>query len=210
MKIKGKEDKMALLERYVPIESVDLLIKLQSQHNFNLKITKARMTKLGDYRPPNRKKPYHSITVNHDLNPYAFLITLIHEIAHLFTWESFNHKVKPHGKEWKINYQGLLNRFLELGVFPKDIIPLLNDTGRSGKASNCTDETLLRSLRKYDKSDNLILEEIDEGSLFVHGRNRVFRKGAKRRKRFICLELATEKKYLFSGLAVIKQMEPKD
>ncbi|HAD34265.1 MAG TPA: hypothetical protein DCF44_07170 [Chitinophagaceae bacterium] len=41
------------------------------------------------------------MSVNGNLNSYHFLITLLHEIAHMLVWEQFRNRVKPHGLEWK-------------------------------------------------------------------------------------------------------------
>ena len=53
----------------------------------------------------------YQITINNDLNKYRFLITLIHEMAHLVTFKDMP-RSKPHGKEWKINFQRLMLPFL--------------------------------------------------------------------------------------------------
>ena len=60
------------------------------------KVKKSRSSKYGDYRPP-LKGSNHLITINYDMNKYAFLITLVHEIAHLTNWNKHKDKVKPHG-----------------------------------------------------------------------------------------------------------------
>ena len=45
-------------------------------HRVVVRLSPPRRTKLGDHRPPARGVPHHRITVNEDLNPYAFLMTL--------------------------------------------------------------------------------------------------------------------------------------
>lgn len=75
-----------ILEKYVPPASTDYCHQLLYRYGFRLKITRSRKTKLGDYRFLSVQKK-HVITVNHDLNPFQFLITYIHEVAHLVTFE---------------------------------------------------------------------------------------------------------------------------
>ena len=61
---------------------------------------------------------YTKITVNGDLNPYSFLITTIHEFAHLVTFEEYQGRVKPHGKEWQLTYSKMLYPVIEDGGLP--------------------------------------------------------------------------------------------
>ena len=75
-------------------------------------VTKKRQSVLGDYRHSAIGKN-HRISINGNLNKYEFLITLLHELAHLFTFEKFANKVEPHGKEWKHFYGSLLADFLQ-------------------------------------------------------------------------------------------------
>ena len=112
-----KTYKEVLLD-YIPEESVLPVLDFLNTSNVQLKITKSRSTKLGDYRPPIRSK-FHKISVNHDLNKYNFLITLIHEFAHLNTWEEHKRKVKPHGKEWKQKFRELMDPYINESIFPK-------------------------------------------------------------------------------------------
>lgn len=79
--------------------------------NIHLRITGMRASKLGDYRPHPTGNG-HQITVNHDLNPFAFLITFTHEVAHLVCYERYGHRHEPHGREWKRHFRELLLHFL--------------------------------------------------------------------------------------------------
>ncbi len=99
-----KEKYRQVLANYIPQQAVDLMAEWILDFNFDLRITKERNSKLGDYRNPTPGER-HKISVNHNLNQYAFLITLVHEIAHLHTWEKHKWKVKPHGDEWKNEFK---------------------------------------------------------------------------------------------------------
>ena len=110
-----------ILEKYLPEASVPLILEWLSGSNVQLNISRSRTSKLGDYRSPHGVK-YHKISVNHDLNKYQFLLTLVHELAHLKTYESHKHRAKPHGKEWKDNFRALMQPFLDESVFPADLL----------------------------------------------------------------------------------------
>lgn len=206
--IDHKEKYKEILQVYIPEPAVIRMADWILHFNFNLKITENRASKLGDYRAPIHHQR-HLITINHNLNKYAFLITLVHEIAHLTTFEKFKNsrqRVLPHGAEWKMEYKKLMHYFLTPEVFPEDVMKALNDYMKNPAASSCADENLLRILRKYDtkKSQIIHVEEIPFGATFKHGKNRYFIKGEKIRKRFKCVETATQRLYLFSPLAEVK------
>lgn len=101
------------LSRYIPQQAAPIIATWIIDSGCLFRIARSRKTKLGDYTAPFKGEP-HKISVNHDLNPYAFLITTIHEFAHLKTWQQFKNKVKPHGIEWKNHFKILMEPFLKL------------------------------------------------------------------------------------------------
>ena len=131
----------AILYKYIPKAAVNIIAEWIFHFNFKLRIKKTRSSKFGDYRPPV-KGLNHQITINHDMNKYAFLITLIHEIAHLSSWKKHGSRVKPHGNEWKNEYKLLVQHFLDDKIFPQDIITALKQYMRNPAASGCTDLVL--------------------------------------------------------------------
>ncbi|HEY4334867.1 MAG TPA: SprT-like domain-containing protein, partial [Puia sp.] len=167
--------------------------------------TRERKSVLGDYRHATRSSN-HRISVNGNLNSYSFLITLIHELAHLVTFMEWGNGVNSHGKEWKGIYRKMLEEFIRLAVFPADILSALKKSLHNLPASSCADENLMRVLKKYDEnpSDLLLVEQIADGACFSLEDQRVFRKGKKLRKRYQCMELATGKLYLFSPIYEVK------
>ncbi|NOQ72380.1 MAG: sprT domain-containing protein [Crocinitomix sp.] len=168
-------------------------------------VSKKRKTKLGDYRHPHNGKP-HRISVNGDLNPYSFLITTLHEMAHLTTFEKYGNRVKPHGVHWKIEFKAIADPILNEIALPTDVNLALNNYLRNAKASSCSDDKLYRVLKRYDKYNGLTLEELESGSLFkLNGKT--FVKGKKLRTRFECAEVSTHKKYRVLGLAEIEKIE---
>jgi SprT protein len=191
-------ERRAILDRYLPVNAGDLVLQLQDEWKFQLKITKNRTTKVGDYRSPRNGGP-HRITVNHDLNPFAFLITLIHEIAHLVVFEDYGRSVDPHGREWRQKYRELLNPFLEQGIFPEDIkASVMHYFDRD---VNRTDLEINAVLRKYDMPNGLIpISELPDETMFKLNDGRLFIRGNRIRTRYRCLCLTNRKTYLIPKL----------
>lgn len=196
-----QEAPLLQLRSYLPDGTFDDVLHYLQHYNVHLTITRRRQSILGDYRHAMAGKT-HRISVNGNLNPYAFLITLLHELAHLFTYEQFGHRVQAHGREWKTEFGKILARFLLKKVFPADIEKALMNTLQNPAASSCGDEKLLRALHQYDEKNEgtHLVEQIPEGSLFVIKGGRVFKKGEKIRKRYKCVEVKTGKLYLFSAV----------
>jgi SprT protein len=194
------------LEKHVPANSIHYCYDLWIKYPFNLKITRARNTKLGDYRY-NPKNKNHYITVNHNLNPYNFLITYIHEIAHLLAHVLHGKGIKPHGEEWKACFQELINPMLSDLVFPVEVLLPLNRYMQNPAASSCTDMDLYKALRAFDQqSHHMMLSEILPGERFVFNK-RVFEKENVRRTKAMCREISTGKKYLIPQLAMVTRLE---
>ncbi len=172
------------------------------------KISRSRSTKLGDYRAPFKGSP-HRISVNYDLNPYSFLITTIHEFAHLQTWNKHRHRVKPHGPEWKQHFKELMTPFLKLNIFPADINGAIDSYMENPAASSCTDLHLFRTLKAYDKAkDNaLTVEALEDGHFFKLKNGRSFQRIEKIRKRYKCMELSSKRMYLFNPIAEVFLLE---
>ena len=193
------ERNKAILKKYIPEHAIDKIADWIYVFDFKLKIRKSRSSKLGDYRAP-AEGMNHRITINHDLNQYAFLITLVHEIAHLSAFNKYKNHVKPHGNEWKKEFKILMSPFLQTPVFPEDVISVLKQYLRNPAASSCSDINLMRALKKYDVHNGItLLEEIPVQTVFKY-RKRNFTKGEKIRKRFLCRETITNREYLFNPL----------
>lgn len=195
------------LTKYIPEEFVPYVVDLMFSQNLSFTISKPRKTKHGDYRAPYDGKP-HRISVNGDLNPYAFLITTIHEFAHLTTYEKYGRSVKPHGVEWKDEFRRLLIPILEKKTLPKEIERALLRSINNLKASSCTDVHLYRALKSHDDMDDslILLEELSNNSYFRLN-DRVFQRGILRRTRYLCKEIDTGRKYLVSRLAEVEPVK---
>ena len=196
-----KEVPMGELQAFLPPDTYPAVLEFLQQYKVHLTVARERKSVLGDYRHRTASSN-HRISVNGNLNPYSFLITLLHELAHLLTFEQHGHAVSAHGREWKNIYGRLLARFLTQEVFPADIKEELLRSLHNPGASTCAEEGLMRVLRRYDtnkKSTQLkLVEELPPQALFRTADGRIFQKGDRLRKRFRCLEVKTGKLYLFS------------
>lgn len=201
-----REVPLDYLGQYLPEGTSEQVMFYLQQYKIHLTIARQRQSILGDYRHRTAFQN-HRISVNGNLNKYAFLITLLHEIAHLLAFENFGNKIQAHGAEWKKVYSNLLSKFMHhpangVSVFPADIEKELLNTLNNPAASSCAEEGLMRVLRRYDNRTEGVhlLEELPAGALFKIKGGRIFQKGEKLRKRYKCKEVSTGKFYLFSPL----------
>ncbi|HYF31577.1 MAG TPA: SprT-like domain-containing protein [Chitinophagaceae bacterium] len=201
-----QEAPLEYLQRYLPANSVPLVMQYLHQYKVHLTITRERKSLYGDYRHATHDRN-HRISVNGNLNTFSFLITLVHELAHLVTFQQYGNRVASHGKEWKQLFAFLLKDFLTANIFPEDIRVALAQSLHNLPASSCADDNLMRVLKRYDNAspDIVMVEQIPEGNLFALDDGRVFRRGKKLRKRYQCVEVKTRKLYLFSPVYEVKR-----
>jgi len=194
-----KEAPINHLQKYLPVGTYEPVLHFLSEYHVHLTIARERTSILGDYRHRTNGSN-HRISVNGNLNPFAFLITLIHELAHLLTYEKFGNKVLSHGREWKQVYGFLLDQFLKNKTFPADIEYEIKKTLHNPAASSCAEEGLTRILHRYDvkKPGRQLIEDMSADTVFKTSDGRVFKKGNKIRKRYRCQEISTGRIYLFS------------
>ncbi|WKL46116.1 SprT-like domain-containing protein [Flavobacterium pectinovorum] len=191
------------LAKYLPEHAVKPAFDLIVANQVHLKIVNERQTRHGDYRRGHTGK--HEITVNASLNKYRFLMTLIHEIAHLVAFEKFGRNIKPHGDEWKFTFQRLMVPFIRPEIFPGQLLPLLARHFKNPTASSDTDTTLSLALKQYDKeNDKNYVFEIPYGSVFRIKNGKIFKKLAVRTKRFECIEISSGRTYLFNPNAEVE------
>ena len=203
----AKKHSFDSLKAYLPDGSFDLVMPLILQHRVHLTISRQRQTKLGDYRNAYGNKN-HRISVNGNLNKYSFLITLLHELAHLLAFEQFGNRIQPHGNEWKKTYAAILKDFLALHLFPTDIAHELKATLHNPAASSCAEDELQRILMRYDtkRPGMKMVEELTTGQQFRIPGGRTFVRGEIIRKRIKCFELPAMKPYLFSPLYEVMEV----
>jgi hypothetical protein len=200
------EHPMQALAGFLPEGSFELVTAYLHRYKVHLTITRQRKSVLGDYRHAGFDSN-HRISINGNLNKYEFLITLLHELAHLLTYELHKHRVEPHGKEWKAQYSRLLIDFVEHKIFPPIIEKALQKSIRNPAATANGETALLLILRQFDpvkKEGYLVIADIPEGSVFQTENGKLFRKGELRRKRFACVEIKTGLQYSFSPISEVK------
>jgi SprT protein len=194
-----KEAPIDHLQKFLPSGTYEAVLQYLQFYKVHLTVAAERKSILGDYRHRTHFSN-HRISVNGNLNKFSFLITLLHELAHLLTFEEFGNKVLSHGREWKLIYGKLLEQFLQNKIFPVDIEKELLDSLKNPAATSCAEDGLIRVLRKYDdkRSHHRLVEEIPENGIFRCDDGRVFKRGEKMRKRFKCIEINSGRVYLFS------------
>jgi predicted SprT family Zn-dependent metalloprotease len=192
------------LSPFLPEQTVDYVASYIIDKVVHFTVSKNRKTKLGDYMQPHKGKT-HRISVNGGLNKYAFLITTLHELAHLTTFEKHGNRVMPHGIEWKNEFKRIALPVLSDNILPNDVKLALTNYLRNAKASSCSDDALYRVLRRYDKRPKVLVEHLDLGTKFkLNGK--IFVKGKRLRKRYECQELSSRKMYRVLGLAEIEKI----
>lgn len=192
-----------VLEKYLPERAVQPCFELIRMHHVHLKVVNERVTRHGDYRLlPDGS---HQITINATANPYRFLITLVHEIAHLVAFQKYGRRIMPHGREWKRTFQMLMLPFLRPEVFPSSLLPLLAKHFRNPKASSGTDTLLAIALKEYDPPSALsLLMDLPQGTVFRIKNGRTFKKGHLKVKRYQCVEVKSGRLYLFQPHAEVE------
>ncbi len=199
-------DSISDIDNFVPTASLPILSKYLTDWEVNLVVTRKRNTKHGDFKALPKGK--HQITVNEMPNPYRFLITTVHEIAHLVTYKDFGLGIKPHGKEWKQTYRKIMLTFLTADIFPDELLKVLQLHFRNPKASSDTDSQLALALNKFDpKNEKNYIFELEKGVVFEIHNGRRFVRGEKRTKRYECRELEGKRLYLFNPNAQVIKIE---
>lgn len=192
----------------IPVPSHSYVKGLLKPLPLLFRLTQKRLSKHGDYR--RRLDGVHEISLNVTENPYRFLITLIHEIAHYIAFEKYGFRIKPHGNEWKSTYKQLMLPLLHPSVFPEDLLSKLALHFKNPKAATDTDFELVRVLNRYDSDpEKTYIFELTEGEALILENGKKFILGPKRRKRFECVEISTSKHYLVSPHAVVKRISKK-
>jgi SprT protein len=206
--MKKREESLGLLEQFLPHGAFEQIAPFFRTHTIHLSLTNERRSVLGDYRSPVADSPYHRISINANLNPYSFLITLLHELAHMFTYIHFQHKAQPHGKEWKTQFRHILIPFMGKRFFPADVEKALLTYLHDPAASTCTDPELYKSLYKYDehKPGFKLVDDVGMNRFFETEDGSLYQKIEKLRTRNKCKNINNGKVYLFPGIVEVKEV----
>jgi SprT protein len=169
-------------------------------------LSKARQSKHGDFRISRQGRPAY-ITINHDLHPVEFLITLAHEIAHFRNWKKYGRRVRPHGPEWRNAFREMLMDVLAAGILNKEISAAIDQFYFKRKLiGSGSSETLNRLLGKtVEDSGVLRVADLPEGARFTLRSGKTFIKGRKLRKRYQCSDTVSSRIYSVHPMAEVKE-----
>lgn len=195
------------ISKFVPPGAETYVVDLLIRHKVQLKLNKPRSSKFGDYRSPGPDSRHHRITVNKDLNPFSFLITFLHEIAHLTAFEKYRNSIDPHGKEWKSEFKLVLHPVVHEHILPEDILLAVKKYMHDPAASSCSDAHLMKVLSRYDKDNKQLLEQIPIGSTFKLDSGRIFIKGKRLRSWYLCVEMPSKREFKVSGISKVEVLE---
>jgi hypothetical protein len=186
----------------------DYVDDMLGRQHVDVRVVRPRRSKLGDHRPPRRGQPVHRITVNGDLNPYAFVTTLLHEVAHATTWERHRgrRRLRPHGAEWQEEFRETLRPILGRGLLPQVVEMALRRSLTAPAAATCSDRGLVLALACFDTvpKGHVRVEQLEERAVFRAPNGVVFRAGRSLRTRRQCFELRTGREYRVHGLAFVE------
>jgi len=206
--MKKQEKSVNYLSQFLPDGAYDLVAPFFKSHVIHLSLTHERKSVLGDYRTPTKEHPEHRISINANLNPYSFLVTLLHELAHMFTFIQYGHKAAPHGPEWKEKYRHTLTPFLGKQIFPPDVERALHAYLQDPAASTCADPRLFKALYRYDERETgqKLVDQLPQNALFVYD-GQTYQIIERRRTRIKCKNIQNGKMYLFPGIAEVKEVK---
>jgi hypothetical protein len=212
IEIKTVEQLNNISEKYFPEGAYPLFLAMLIPHEVSIHIKRKRNTKYGDFNPHNKRTKIPVITINNDLNPYSFLITLLHEFAHFLVWKEGHHYAKPHGRTWKNHFVELMQTMMNENVFPQSLLPFIIKHIENPGATSCSDTNLFRELSKFDiNQTGVFVDDIKDGELFQTKDGQIFSREKKIRKRILCTRLKKKKQYLFSPiyrvLPIIEKVE---
>jgi SprT protein len=192
-----------ILLEYIPEKSLETVTAWLDEYPVALTISRKRNSKMGDYRPP-AKNACHRISVNGDLHPYAFLVTLVHELAHLVIWEKYKRRARPHGEQWKSQFRAMLQRLWDKQIFEDGVSDIVSDFS-SGKISyrmfNLRFEKLIHLMTPGAVES--LLGDLPPDAVFSLHNGRRFIKKEKVRTRFRCQDMRNGRIYLISPLAKV-------
>ena len=174
---------------------------------FHLKVTRARDSKYGDYRPSVNGKPQR-ITINGNLDKYSFIITFLHELAHLKAFNNYGRNIKPHGAEWENTFSQYILKAIENEIFPKEIAETINWYYLINfDFSNNSRSQILNSINKYlniPLPTRLSSFPINSCVLLKNGMK--IKIIERKRSRYLCKELTNNKMYLVHKQAEVEKI----
>jgi SprT protein len=190
----------------LPEGAIELVSGWLAESPVMVRLARSRSSKHGDFHVPRLGRPAF-ITVNHDLHPVRFLITLAHEVAHYRNWKRHGRRAAPHGPEWRAEFRKLLAEFLEANLVKREVAAEIYhhyfERKRIGSGSSEKLNRLL-GITPPDRS-GVRVEDLPEGTAFRLKSGRAFIKGRKMRKRYQCREIVSSRIYSIHPQAEVKE-----
>jgi len=197
---------VSVLEKFLPENALPYLKIWFGSYPCHLKITKNRNSKLGDYRKLPDKS--HQITVNGTLEPQLFFFVLTHELAHLIAFEKYGRRISPHGAEWKQTFREMLLE--SLTVYAEDLRPIIQKFSKSPKANFMASPDLVKYFHVPKEDDEqTFIENLKKGELFEY-KKEIFVIEETTKKRYLCKNIKSSRKYYFRNLAQVKKLKSED
>jgi len=192
-----------ILQPYLPEHALEYCIQLSKKYHFQLDFSFDRKSKFGHYKYLPQTNT-HIISINKGLSKPLFLITYLHELAHLEVMIKFKRKAKPHGSEWKQTFSSFLSPLLNDSVFDSSLLQALTTHLKNPKASLSADHHLWELLMDTNPYQSLKIRDINIEEHFIF-KKRVFKKLKTRRTRALCLEPASGNQYLIPLIATVEK-----
>lgn len=186
------------------VEHIDQLVN--AIPNLKVKIETPRSTKLG-YMKYDIVYDFFIISINNNLSPSKFLYVFLHEYAHLLVAQKYKNP-KPHGYEWQITFFKLLQEAIEKELFQTSIAQaIVKEFFYDGVYSKQRDFAISIAIDKADQiKQSLYIKDLKLGTIFTTKNGMQFRLLEKKRTRYLCNEIKTNKKYLISSYAIIDKV----
>jgi SprT protein len=188
-----------LLKPFLDDKAVDFVSGLIGSEPVSVTITRQRRTRHGDFRW-NATGSKVKITVNRNLGKPEFLITLLHEIAHYFTWKQYGNKARPHGTPWKDNFAGLLQQAVEKELFHSPVKEVVQETMIHKRRLGGTADRELSLIT--ERESGIVRTHVNDllpGAVFSLENGLRLRIIKKLRTRFFCQQVGSKRLFYVPG-----------
>ena len=200
---------LALLGQKVPAYGMPLVARLVRSYDFAFRFAPPRLRKLGDYtRKANGEV---AITINADLPPELFLVTFLHEVAHLEALQNRTRREAPHGKRWQACFGALLTELCQSAeaAMPAPLHQALVRHSQAPTATLTADPALARLLLPAKPPRQALadgfahVEMLAAGTAFAY-RGKAFLLSGKMRTRHYGTDLQTGQLWKFSAQCTVQ------
>jgi len=198
-----KEIHICDIKQFIPSNAFPIIDSLILSEKVTFIICEPRKTFLGKYRHRPKSNANPQILICKNDNKERFLLVLLHELAHYFSYKISTFKeIKPHGKEWAVFYAQLISKFISKDVFSVGVEYVLIKY----VATNCQSKRLkmeldialgVHDIVESVRKDEVYVYNLNLGDSFKF-KNRTFQILKNNKTRVVCVEKENNsKKYTF-------------